>query len=226
VILWDGGNNDTSFFKPDLLITIADPHRAGHEVGYYPGETNLRLADIVVINKVNTAEADDIRTVEANTIKVNPNAKILLADSPCHVEDESVIKGKRVLVVEDGPTLTHGEMTYGAGHVAAKNAGVKEIVDPRPYAVGSIKATFEKYDHLTEILPAMGYGEKQMKELEQTINAADCDAVVIGTPIDLGRLLDINKPSVRVKYYMDESDKSMLPAAIEKVVGAAKAATA
>jgi len=225
VILWDGGNNDTSFFKPDLYIVVADPHRPGHEVSYYPGETNLRLADIVIINKVDTADAEGIRIVEENTRRVNPAATILHANSPCTVEDASVIKDKRVLVVEDGPTLTHGEMKYGAGHVAAKNVGVKEIIDPRPFAVGSIKATFEKYSHVTEILPAMGYGDVQMKELEDSINAADCDAVVIGTPIDLGSLLTINKPSTRVRYELDPVDKDVLPKAIEKIV-AAKAVNA
>ncbi len=218
VILWDGGNNDTSFYKPDLYITIVDPHRPGHELSYYPGETNLRLADIVIVNKVDTADAENIALVEANVRKVNPRATILRANSPCEVEDESVIRGKRVLVVEDGPTLTHGEMKYGAGHVAAKNVGVKEIVDPRKYAVGSIKATFEKYNHVTDVLPAMGYGDTQVAELEQTINAVDCDAVVIGTPIDLGKLMKINKPSVRVRYSMDAVDKTILPSAIEKII--------
>lgn len=220
VILWDGGNNDTSFFKPDLYIVVADPHRPGHELSYYPGETNLRLADIVIINKVDTADPKDVQTVVDNTRSVNPDAIILHANSPCTVEDESVIAGKKVLVVEDGPTLTHGEMKYGAGHVAAKNAGVASIIDPRPFAVGSIKGTFEKYSHVTEILPAMGYGDQQMKELEETINAADCEAVVVGTPIDLGALLKIDKPSTRVRYELDELDKAVLPQAIQKVVGA------
>jgi predicted GTPase len=220
VILWDGGNNDTPFFKPTLLITVVDPHRPGHEVSYYPGETNLRLADLILINKVGTAEKSGIETVESNARRVNPNATILRGNSPCLVEDESVIRGKRVLIVEDGPTLTHGEMEYGAGHVAAHQVGVKQIVDPRPYAVGSIRETFAKYTHVTEVLPAMGYGDAQMRELEQTINAADCDAVVIGTPIDLGRLLNINKPSTRVRYELDEVDKTVLPDAIAKAVGA------
>ncbi|MDY7107949.1 MAG: cyclic 2,3-diphosphoglycerate synthase, partial [Planctomycetota bacterium] len=226
VILWDGGNNDTPFFRPDLYITIVDPHRPGHEVGYYPGETNLRLADLVIVNKVDTAEAKNIERVEANARSVNPAATILRADSPVTIEDGVDVKGKKVLVVEDGPTLTHGEMTYGAGHVAARNAGAAEIVDPRPYAKGSIRATFEKYRHLTEILPAMGYGSEQMAELEATINAVPCDVVLIGTPIDLGRLLKINKPSVRVRYEMDAGDKTILPAAIERAIGAAKPAPA
>jgi len=226
VILWDGGNNDTAFYRPDLYITIVDPHRPGHEVSYYPGETNLRLADLVIVNKVGTAEAKSIELVEANARSLNPAATILRANSPVTIEDGTPVKGKKVLVVEDGPTLTHGEMTYGAGHVAARQAGAGEIVDPRPYAQGSIKATFEKYRHLTEILPAMGYGKKQMAELEATINAVPCDVVLIGTPIDLGRLLKINKPSVRVRYEMDAVDKTVLPKAIEKALGAAEAATA
>jgi predicted GTPase len=225
VILWDGGNNDTSFFKPDLYITVADPHRPGHEISYYPGEHNVRLADVIIINKVDTADPANIELVEKNCRAINPNATILRANSPCTVDEPDVIKGKRVLVVEDGPTLTHGEMTYGAGHVAAKNVGVKAIVDPRPFAVGSIKTTFEKYTHVSEILPAMGYGDQQVKELEDTINAADCDAVVIGTPIDLGRIVTINKPSTRVRYELDPIDKDVLPKAIGKIVGA-KAVTA
>jgi len=224
VILWDGGNNDTPFYRPDLYITIVDPHRPGHEVSYYPGETNLRLADLVIVNKVDTAEAKDIEVVEANVARVNPAARILRANSPVSVDDEGAVRGKTVLVVEDGPTLTHGEMHYGAGYVAAKQMGAAAIVDPRPYANGSIKTTFEKYGHLTEILPAMGYGRKQMAELEATINAVPCDVVVIGTPIDLGRLLTINKPSVRVQYSMDALDKTVLPAAIERAVGSGTAA--
>jgi predicted GTPase len=226
VILWDGGNNDTPFFRPDLYITLVDPHRPGHEVTYYPGETNLRLADLVIVNKVDTAEAKNIELVETNTRRVNPAATILRADSPVTLEDGVDVKGKKVLVVEDGPTLTHGEMTYGAGLVAARNAEAGEIVDPRPYAQGSIRATFEKYRHLTDILPAMGYGKQQMAELEATINAVPCDVVLIGTPIDLGRLLKINKPYIRVRYEMDAADKTILPAAIERAIGAAKTAPA
>ena len=218
VVLWDGGNNDTSFFKPDLYITVADPHRPGHELAYYPGETNVRLADIVVINKVDTADAEGIATVEQNVRKLNARATILKADSPVTAEDATAVKGKKVLVVEDGPTLTHGEMRYGAGHVAAKRLGAGEIIDPRPYAVGSIKNTFAKYNHLTDILPAMGYGKKQMEELETTINAVPCDTVIIGTPIDLGKLLKINKPSTRVRYELDAHDKNVLPDAIKKIL--------
>ncbi|MCP4245807.1 MAG: GTPase [bacterium] len=218
VVLWDGGNNDMSFFHPSLYIVVTDPHRPGHELSYYPGETNLRMADVVVINKVGTAKAEDIATVQANIAAANPEAKVILANSPVSVPDPDAVKGKRVLVVEDGPTLTHGEMTYGAGHVAAKRFGAAEIVDPRPWAVGTIKETFAKYDHLTEILPAMGYGRKQMDELEQTINAVDCDLVLIGTPIDLGSLLKINKPAERVTYELGDQAAKALAEAIQGVV--------
>ncbi len=203
VITWDGGNNDFSFYRPDLFIVITDPHRPGHEVSYYPGETNLRMADVVIINKVETADYDFVEEVRDNIMRVNPGAVIIEAASPVTVEDMSIIRGKRVLVVEDGPTVTHGDMPYGAGYIAARKAGA-EIVDPRPFAVGSIEDTFEKYYHLEDVLPAMGYGKDQMKELEDTINKADVDAVVIGTPIDLGRLIKINKPSVRIRYDLQE----------------------
>jgi predicted GTPase len=206
VITWDGGNNDFSFYEPDLLIVIADPHRPGHEISYYPGETNLRMADVVIINKVETADYDFVEEVRDNIMDVNPEAIIIEAASPVSVEDWALIKGKRVLVVEDGPTVTHGDMPYGAGYVAARKAGAT-IVDPRPFAVGSIKDTFEKYTHLEDVLPAMGYGKKQMKELENTINKADVEAVVIGTPIDLASLLKINKPSVRIRYDLQEIGK-------------------
>jgi len=197
IIIWDGGNNDYPFYKPDLHITIADPHRAGHEIAYYPGEINLRMADVVIINKVDTAEEENIRKVEENTRKVNPGARIIRASSPIKVEGN--IEGRRVIVVEDGPTVTHGEMPYGAGAIAAQQHGA-EIVDARKYAVGSIKETFEKYSHLDKILPAMGYGRQQMKELEETINAADCDAVLAATPINLARVINVNKPIIRVRY--------------------------
>ncbi len=219
VVLWDGGNNDTAFFKPDLYITVADPHRAGHEVTYYPGETNARLADIVVINKVDTADAGDIATVESNIRRLNPRAAIIKAESPCTVEDPSLIAGKRVLVIEDGPTLTHGEMRYGAGHVVARRYNAAEIVDPRPYAQGSIRGVFEKYNHLTDILPAMGYGEQQIADMQATIEKTPCDAVIIGTPIDLGRLLTIPQPSTRVRYELAENDANVLPDAIKRVAG-------
>lgn len=199
VIIWDGGNNDFSFIKPDFLITLADPHRAGDEISYYPGEVNVRSADVVIINKVNTAESEDIELVRKNVSLANPNAEILDGNSAVNIEDTSVVKGKKVLVVEDGPTVTHGGMGYGAGWMAVKDiAG--EIVDPRPYAVGSIVETFKKYSHLTSVLPAMGYGKKQINELEQTINNASCDVVVSGTPIDLNRILQASKPIVRVRY--------------------------
>jgi predicted GTPase len=218
VILWDGGNNDLAFYKPDLYIVVADPHRPGHEVRYYPGETNARMADVVLINKTGTAKPEDVKTVERNIKRINPHAKIIKAKSPVTVDDPSAIKGKRVLVVEDGPTLTHGEMTFGAGHIAATQNGARKIIDPRPFAVGSIKKTFEKYTHVTEVLPAMGYGKKQMKELERTINAAKCDLVLIGTPIDLGALLKINKPSQRVRYELDAASTRALRKEIERVV--------
>jgi predicted GTPase len=210
VILWDGGNNDLPFFKPNLHIVVADPHRPGHEVGYHPGETNLRMADVVVINKVDTASVENVSVVQANIRKANPVATVILAESPVTVSQPELVKGKRVLVVEDGPTLTHGEMTIGAGYVAAKKLSASEIVDPRPFAVGSIKKTFEEYHHITEILPAMGYGEKQMSDLEDTINATDCDLVLIGTPIDLSRLLKIKKPTVRVGYDLKEQNPNVL----------------
>ncbi len=204
VIVWDGGNNDTSFYQADLYITVADPHRAGHELTYYPGETNLRLADVVILNKVVTAPPEGILEVRRNVAEYNPKATVIEAASPISVEDPSIIRGKRVLVVEDGPTLTHGEMLYGAGIVAAENYGAAEIVDPKPYAKGTIAETFEKYPHVEGLLPAMGYGEQQVADLEATINAVPCDTVVIGTPIDLRKICKIKKPSVRVTYELQE----------------------
>jgi predicted GTPase len=218
VVLWDGGNNDMSFYKPDLYITVVDPHRPGHELRYYPGETNLRMADVIVVNKIDTARPEDVETVLANIRAANPRATVIRANSPVLVDQPERIKGKKVLVVEDGPTLTHGEMRYGAGHIAAKRFGAGAIVDPRPYAVGTIKGTFAKYTHLTDILPAMGYGRKQMAELEQTINAVPCDLVLIGTPIDLGRMLKLNKPALRVSYELEEQQPGQLEAAVRKVV--------
>jgi predicted GTPase len=204
VIVWDGGNNDMSFYKPDLTITVADPHRPNHELTYYPGAVNLRLADVIVVNKVETATRENIDIVRRNIREVNPTATVIEAASPITVEDENVIRGKRVLVVEDGPTLTHGEMTYGAGVVAARKFGAKAIVDPRPWVVNSIADTFRKYPNIGELLPAMGYGDKQVKDLETTINRVDCDSVIIGTPIDLRRIIKIKKPSVRVRYDLAE----------------------
>lgn len=204
VILWDGGNNDTSFYKADVTFTVVDPHRPGHELLYYPGNTSLRLADAVVINKVDTADNADILTVRNNCVKVNPAAVIIEGASPIFVDKPELIRGKRVLVVEDGPTLTHGEMRYGAGTVAAQKMGAGEIVDPRPFTVKSITETYQKYPNIGVLLPAMGYGEQQMKDLETTINNTECDSVIIGTPIDLGRILKINKPSTRVMYELQE----------------------
>ena len=203
VIVWDGGNNDLSFYKPDLHFVIADPHRAGNELSYYPGEVNLRMADVVIINKVDTADAKNVEEVKKNIKMVNPKAKVLEANSPVTVDKPELIKEKRVLVIEDGPTLTHGNMPYGAGAVIAKKLGAREMVDPRPYAVGSIKETYQKYAHLGAILPALGYGEKQIAELEETIDHTPCDTVLIGTPIDLRRVMTINKPTVRAKYELE-----------------------
>lgn len=204
VIIWDGGNNDLPFYKPDVHFVVTDPHRAGHEVSYHPGEVNFRLADVVIINKMDTAKEEDVKTIEENIKKFNPDATVIKANSSFEVEDESIIKGKRVLVVEDGPTLTHGEMSFGVGMVAADKFGAAEKIDPRSFAVGSIKDTLDKWTQLQNLVPAMGYGDKQMKELEETINKSDADSVVIGTPIDLTRLLKINKPATRVNYYLDE----------------------
>ena len=204
VILWDGGNNDFSFYKSDLEIVVADPHRAGHELSFYPGAVNFRRADVIVVNKMDTAPPEGIATVLASAKAVNPKAKIIRASSPTIVKDGGRITGKRVLVIEDGPTLTHGGMKYGAGIVAAKKYGAAEIIDPRPYAVGSIKKTFEKYNHLDSVLPAMGYGEKQTRELAKTIEAIDCDLVVSATPIDITRVIKVSKPILRVGYELEE----------------------
>lgn len=204
VILWDGGNNDFSFYKADVTFTVVDPHRPGHEMKYYPGNTSLRLADCAIINKIDSADAVNINIVRENIQKVNPKATIIEAASPVTVEKPELIRGKRVLVVEDGPTLTHGEMKYGAGTVAAQKLGAKEIVDPRPYTVKSITETYKKYPNIGTLLPAMGYGKQQMKDLETTINRTKCDVVVIGTPIDLSRYIKINKPHTRVKYDLQE----------------------
>ena len=204
VILWDGGNNDFSFYAADLSITVADPHRAGHELRYYPGEVSLRRADVVVINKIDSADLAGIEEVRGNIAKVNPDAIVVDAASTLRIEDPSVVKGKKVLIVEDGPTLTHGGMKIGAGTVAAKKYGAAEMVDPRPYLVGKLKETFEIYPNIGEVLPAMGYGAEQLKDLETTINNTECDAVVIGTPIDLNRIINITKPNTRVFYDLQE----------------------
>ena len=210
VILWDGGNNDIPFYKSDFHIVVTDALRPGHEVKYHPGETNFRMAKVIIINKIDSATPKDIEIIREHIQEINPNARVIDAVSPIFVDNLDLIHGKRVIVVEDGPTLTHGEMRYGAGYVAAKKFGAKEIIDPRPYAVGSIKKTYQKYNHLDLILPAMGYGEKQIKELEETLNKADADTVIIGTPIDLRRLINLNKPAVRVRYELQEIGKPTL----------------
>jgi predicted GTPase len=210
VIIWDGGNNDLPFYKSDLVITVVDPHRPGHELLYYPGFTNLLIADIVVINKVESANQKDVDTVRENINKYNPKAVIVEAASPVsldNVSEEKFIRGKKVLVIEDGPTLTHGEMKYGAGTLAAQKFGAKEIIDPRSYAVKTIKETYNKYPGIGNLLPAMGYGDKQIKDLEDTINKVPCDSIIIGTPIDLRRLIKFKKPAVRVNYELQEIGK-------------------
>jgi predicted GTPase len=204
VIVWDGGNNDIPFYKPDLLIVVADPLRPGHELGYHPGETNLRMADVVVINKVDTAAAHDVEAVVESTLEVNPMAQLIFAKSPPVLEDGPDLAGKTVLVVDDGPTLTHGEMPFGAGLVAARQAGAARIADPRPAAVGSLRDVFERWPQLTNVLPAMGYSDEQLHELEQTINGVECDVVVTGTPMDLGRLIDSRHPIRHVRYELEE----------------------
>lgn len=218
VILWDGGNNDLPFYTPDLHIVVADPHRPGDELYYYPGEANLRMADVVIINKIETAEPDDILEVRESIMEVNPNAMVIDGASPIFVDDYEQIRGKRVLVVEDGPTLTHGEMEYGAGVVAAEKFGAAELVDPRPFTVGMITETFEKYPEIGTLLPAMGYGDEQMKDLETTINKSDAELVIIGTPIDLRKLINIEKPALRVYYELQEIGKPDLTDALKKFI--------
>lgn len=218
VILWDGGNNDFAFFKPDLAITVLDPHRPGHELKYYPGEVCLRTADVAIINKIDSADPEAVKIVENNIKTVVPDAKIIKAESTITVDKPELIKGKRVLVVEDGPTLTHGEMKIGAGSVAAERLGATELVDPRPYAVGKLIDTFNIYQHLDKVLPAMGYGAEQLKDLEKTINNTDCDVVIIGTPIDLTRVININKPTTRVRYDLNEVSSPNLKEVLSKFV--------
>jgi predicted GTPase len=215
VIVWDGGNNDFPFYKPDLHITVVDPHRPGHELRYYPGEVTLRLSDVVVINKIDSADAAGIQAVRENINMVKPDAIVVDAASALDIDDPSVVKGKRVLVVEDGPTLTHGEMTIGAGIVAAQKFGAAELIDPRPYTVGKLSETFEIYPDIGVLLPAMGYGDEQLRDLETTINSTECDAVVIGTPIDLGRIIDIKKPHTRVYYNLQEIGRPNLTGVLE-----------
>jgi predicted GTPase len=218
VVVWDGGNNDFPFYKPDLLVTVVDPLRPGHELRYHPGELNLRMADAVVVNKVDTAQAWYVDEVVASTKRVNPDATVVLAESPVTLEEGPALEGKRVLVVEDGPTITHGEMPWGAGTVAARAAGAAELVDPRPFAVGSIAATFEKYPGIGPVLPAMGYGDEQLKELEATINAADCDVVVTGTPMDLGRIVEVRHPVRHARYALADHGEPTLAEALEPFV--------
>lgn len=219
VILWDGGNNDLPFYRPDLHIVVVDPHRPGHEVRYHPGETNLRMADVVVINKVDTADLANVAVVRENVYQANPRATVIEAASPIFVEAPEAIRGKRVLVIEDGPTLTHGEMAYGAGTVVARRLGAAELVDPRPYAVGSIVDTFRKYPNTGALLPAMGYGEKQVRELEETINNTPCDMVLIATPIDLRRVVNIKHPSQRVRYELQEIGQPTLKDILQQRLG-------
>lgn len=216
VIIWDGGNNDTSFYRPDYTVVVADPLRAGHEIAYYPGEVNLRLADAVIINKTDSASSEQIETVKGNIRAVNPAAAVICADSVVSLDDQNLPRGRRVLVIEDGPTLTHGEMKIGAGTVAAQRAGAASLVDPRPYAVGKIAETFRNYPDIGVLLPAMGYGSQQMSDLEKTINAVPCDAVVIGTPIDLGRFIRIEKPATRVRYELSAQACAKLRQALGK----------
>ncbi|QGU00069.1 hypothetical protein SYNTR_1475 [Candidatus Syntrophocurvum alkaliphilum] len=218
VILWDGGNNDIPFFKPDLHIALVDPHRPGHELAYHPGETNLRIADVVVINKIETSIPENVDKVRDSIYNVNPEATIVEAASPIFVEDSHLIRGKRVLVIEDGPTLTHGNMSYGAGAIAAKKHNANALIDPRPYAVGDLVDVFKDYDHISYILPAMGYGNKQIAELQQTIENVDADVVIIGTPIDLRRVLTINKPALRVRYELQEIGEPTLEHIIKNMI--------
>lgn len=222
VILWDGGNNDTSFYRSDLKIVVLDPHRAGHELGYYPGEVNFRSADVLIINKIDTADPDGIKTVRRNIALYNPNAKVIETACRVKVDDPDLISGKTVLVVEDGPTLTHGEMPYGAGVVAANRYHAAGLVDPRPYAIGSIQKTFDKFPHLWRVLPAMGYSDTQRHELEETIKRVPCDLVVVATPIDLARTIKLDKPNVCVRYEVEELGKPAIGSLIEQFTEAHK----
>jgi predicted GTPase len=216
IIIWDGGNNDFSFYRPDFSIVVVDPLRAGHELLYYPSGVNLRTADVVIINKVDTASADDIRFVRRNVMDMNPEAQIIEAASPIEVEDPSVIRDKRVLVIEDGPTLTHGGMKYGAGTIAAQRFGASEIVDPRPYTVDSITETYRRYPKIGVLLPAMGYGPRQVADLQKTVDRVECDGVVIGTPIDLSRLITFKVPSTRTRYELQEIGRPTLDTLLKK----------
>jgi predicted GTPase len=219
VILWDGGNNDTPFYKPDLHITLVDPHRPGHEISYYPGRENLEMADVILVSKMDTADPDNVQLVEQSVRHHNPDAQVIYADSPVTAADPSIIEGARILAVEDGPTLTHGEMPYGAAVIAAQQHGASAIVDPRPWVVGSLVQTFEQYPNIGSLLPAMGYGEAQVRDLQETINACECDAVVIGTPIDLARIVTIDKPHTRVTYEMQQTGGPPLADILREAVG-------
>jgi len=216
VIIWDGGNNDLPFYNTDLHIVVVDPHRAGHETTYHPGEANIRRADIAIINKVDSADPLDVEKVKKTIETINPQARIIMANSPITVDDPEAIAGKRVLVVEDGPTLTHGDMAYGAGVIVAEKLGAAELIDPRPYAVGSIRDTFAKYTHLSKLLPAMGYGKTQIEELEKTINNSPAELVIIGTPIDLRRIMHLDKPALRVRYDLEEIGNQELASILAK----------
>ena len=216
VIVWDGGNNDFPFFQPDLMVIVTDPHRVGHELSYYPGEVNLRMADVVIINKIDSAEKENVEALKNNILQVNHKALIIKGNSPIRVDNPELITGKRVLVVEDGPTLTHGEMKYGAGTVISRNLHAEALVDPRPYLVGDLIKTFEKYPDIGPLLPAMGYGKEQLSDLEETINKTDCDSVVIGTPIDLSRVINIKKPYTRAYYDLKEISKPDLQDVVEE----------
>ena len=218
IILWDGGNNDFPFYKPDLMITVTDPHRAGHEISYYPGEVTLRIADVVIINKMDSSDYADILTVRKNIEDVNPTAVVIDGASPIKVDRPEIIRNKRVLAIEDGPTLTHGEMKIGAAIIAARKYGASELVDPRPFTVGKLSETFRLYPNIGCLLPAMGYGAEQLKDLETTINNSDCDSVIIGTPIDLNRIIKINKPSTRVYYDLQEIGKPDLSDVLKEFV--------
>jgi predicted GTPase len=218
VVIWDGGNNDTPFYKPDLAIVVADPLRVGHETLYYPSETNLRMADVVIINKIDSAEGDAVQRLKANIRRVNPQAQIVLANSPVSVDNPRAISGKKVLVIEDGPTLTHGEMKIGAGTVAARKFGAASIIDPRPWCTGEIKKTYERYRGIGVLLPAMGYGDAQIRDLEETINRVPCETVVIGTPVDLGRFIHIDHTSVRVTYDLQEAGEPVLEGLIRAML--------
>jgi predicted GTPase len=218
VVIWEGGNNDFPFFRPDLFVVVVDPLRAGHELRYHPGETNLRMADVVVVNKVDSAEPEQIARVTADVQALNPDATIVLAESPVEAGDPLMLAGKTALVVDDGPTITHGEMAYGAGTVAARNAGASEIIDPRPWAVGSIADVYERFPHIGHVLPAMGYGDEQLEELEATINAVPCDVVVTGTPIDLGRLIESRHPILHATYELREIGEPTLEDALAPVL--------